>query len=162
MLAAYVGGAHRPVAQDGDQRARALHAANRPSHMHCCTRHAALHPPSPPHARRARHCCCCRRFGEFQKLPQEAALRSSHFLAVASLGGLLGFLISFTSLYFMSRTTATIYSLTGSMNKARACMHAPATCHRPPAMQGLVRMHACMMALCVGRLTRQAVRCSVG
>jgi GDP-mannose transporter len=41
------------------------------------------------------------------------------FQAVAVAGGLLGFGVSFASIWCMSRTSATIYSLTGSMNKAR-------------------------------------------
>ncbi|KAL6763118.1 hypothetical protein V8C86DRAFT_2507702 [Haematococcus lacustris] len=56
-------------------------------------------------------------FGEVSKLPQETALLDPEFLLVALLGGLLGFAISFTSLWFMSRSTATVYSLTGSLNK---------------------------------------------
>lgn len=56
-------------------------------------------------------------FGEVEKLPYEPALQRSDFLAVAVMGGLLGFGISFTSLWFISRSTATVFSLTGSLNK---------------------------------------------
>jgi GDP-mannose transporter len=41
---------------------------------------------------------------------------------VAFLGGLMGFAVSFASIWCMSRTSATIYSLTGSMNKVRIKM----------------------------------------
>ena len=51
-------------------------------------------------------------FGELHKLPHEPALANPEFLTVAMLGGLLGFGISFTSLWYMSRSTATVYSLT--------------------------------------------------
>lgn len=44
----------------------------------------------------------------------EAALRNPAFLAVAFTGGVIGFGISFTSLWFMSKSTATVYSLTGA------------------------------------------------
>ena len=56
-------------------------------------------------------------FGEFGRLLAEPALYNPEFLLVAVAGGLLGFGISFASLWFVSRTTATIYSLTGSLNK---------------------------------------------
>ena len=35
------------------------------------------------------------------------------------LGGLMGFMVSFASIWCMSRTSPTIYSLTGSLNKVR-------------------------------------------
>lgn len=48
-------------------------------------------------------------FGEFSTVGQQPALHSPTFLAVALLGGLIGFAISFSSLWFLSNTTATIY-----------------------------------------------------
>lgn len=48
-------------------------------------------------------------FGEFSSLPQQPALRDPQFIAVAALGGLFGFAISFSSLWYLSRTTATVY-----------------------------------------------------
>ena len=56
-------------------------------------------------------------FGEYQRLPYEAALMDPAFQTVAFLGGLLGFGISFSSLWYLSRSTATVYSVTGSLNK---------------------------------------------
>mmetsp|Transcript_6321 Transcript_6321/g.13954 ORF Transcript_6321/g.13954 Transcript_6321/m.13954 type:complete len:367 (-) Transcript_6321:835-1935(-) len=56
-------------------------------------------------------------YGEVITLPTQAALTNPEFIIVALVGGLLGFGISFTSLWYMSRTTATVYSLTGSLNK---------------------------------------------
>lgn len=48
---------------------------------------------------------------------QEPALSQPSFLAYSTLGGLFGYAISFTSIWYVSVTTATLYSLTGSMNK---------------------------------------------
>jgi hypothetical protein len=47
----------------------------------------------------------------------EPALRAPSFVAYSTLGGLFGYAISFTSIWYVSVTTATLYSLTGSMNK---------------------------------------------
>jgi GDP-mannose transporter len=56
-------------------------------------------------------------FGEFNGLLAQPALQNPQFLAVAVLGGLIGFGISFSALWFLSQTTATIYSLVGALNK---------------------------------------------
>lgn len=56
-------------------------------------------------------------FGEFSVLDKQPALANPTFLFVAGLGGLVGFAISFSSLWFLSQTTATIYSLVGALNK---------------------------------------------
>lgn len=56
-------------------------------------------------------------FGEETKILKMAAVYNPKFQFVAIVGGLLGFCISFASLWFVSRSTATIYSLVGSMNK---------------------------------------------
>ncbi|KXZ49837.1 hypothetical protein GPECTOR_19g288 [Gonium pectorale] len=56
-------------------------------------------------------------FGEFEGLTQQAALRNNTFLLVSAMGGIIGFGISFSSLWFLSQTTATIYSLVGALNK---------------------------------------------
>lgn len=56
-------------------------------------------------------------FGEFDSLFNQPALNNPIFLAVGSMGGIIGFLISFSSLWFLSQTTATIYSLVGALNK---------------------------------------------
>ena len=56
-------------------------------------------------------------FGEHRRLPHEEALLDPSFQVVALLGGLLGFGISFSSLWYLSRSTATVYSVTGSLNK---------------------------------------------
>lgn len=56
-------------------------------------------------------------FGELTALPQQQALQNPTFLFVGLLGGVIGFAISFSGLWFLSQTTATIYSLVGALNK---------------------------------------------
>jgi GDP-mannose transporter len=55
--------------------------------------------------------------GEIFTVLQQPALRNPSFLAAALVSALCGFLISFCSLWFLSTTTATTYSLVGSLNK---------------------------------------------
>jgi len=55
--------------------------------------------------------------GEYTSLLQEPALYNSRFQAAACLSALCGLLISFCSLWFLSTTTATTFSLVGSLNK---------------------------------------------
>ncbi len=55
--------------------------------------------------------------GEFTTLPQQEALNNPSFYVVALFGGLIGFGISFSALWFLSLTTATYYSLVGALNK---------------------------------------------
>ena len=57
--------------------------------------------------------------GEFTRIASEPALFNSGFQLAASMSALCGFLISFCSLWFLSTTTATTYSLVGSLNKVR-------------------------------------------
>lgn len=56
-------------------------------------------------------------FGEHEGLLSQPALSNPRFLLVALAGGLIGFGISFSALWFLSQTTATIYSLVGALNK---------------------------------------------
>lgn len=55
--------------------------------------------------------------GELAALPKQPDLLNPAFVAVATLSGVLGFAISFTSIWFISTTSATVYSLVGSLNK---------------------------------------------
>lgn len=55
--------------------------------------------------------------GEFLGFWKQQALYQPSFQALAVLGGLFGFLISLSSIWFVSLTTATFYSLVGSFNK---------------------------------------------
>jgi len=68
-------------------------------------------------------------FGEYSSLLQQPALGNPMFWMVAVLGGLIGFGISFSALWFLSQTTATIYSLVGALNKI------------PVAVVGIVIFH---------------------
>jgi GDP-mannose transporter len=68
-------------------------------------------------------------FGEHKGLLSQPALSNPAFAAVAVLGGLIGFGISFSALWFLSQTTATIYSLVGALNKI------------PVAVVGIVIFH---------------------
>ena len=56
-------------------------------------------------------------FGETETLWRQPALFQPTFVIAASISGVLGFAISFASLWFLSSTTPTTYSLTGSLNK---------------------------------------------
>eukprot|EP00803_Ostreobium_quekettii_P002137 evm.model.scf_577EXC.11 EVM.evm.TU.scf_577EXC.11 scf_577EXC:75761-76822(-) len=56
-------------------------------------------------------------FGETTTLWQQPALWQPGFLLAACLSGVVGFAISFASLWFLNSTTPTTYSLTGSLNK---------------------------------------------
>ncbi|KAG2452842.1 hypothetical protein HYH02_002188 [Chlamydomonas schloesseri] len=56
-------------------------------------------------------------FGEPMRLRNYQHASNPEFTIVVLMGALLGFGVSFASIWCMSRTSATIYSLTGSMNK---------------------------------------------
>ena len=56
-------------------------------------------------------------FGEHVTLRTEPALSNPLFLAIAAVSCVLGFLISYATLWFLSTTTATTYGLVGSLNK---------------------------------------------
>ncbi|KAJ9523828.1 hypothetical protein QJQ45_020029 [Haematococcus lacustris] len=70
-------------------------------------------------------------FGELPSLSSQSALHNPVFLAVAGAGGLIGFAISFSSLWFMSQTTATIYSLVGALNKIPVAIVGLLVFHEP-------------------------------
>ena len=55
--------------------------------------------------------------GEVWGFWQQQALYQPSFQLLAVLGGLFGFVLSFSSIWFVSLTTATFYSLVGSFNK---------------------------------------------
>lgn len=56
-------------------------------------------------------------FGEPQKLLHDASIASPAFQAVAVLSCVVGFYISYATLWFLSTTTPTTYGLVGSLNK---------------------------------------------
>ncbi len=55
--------------------------------------------------------------GEFSRVAAEPAIYIRGFQAAACLSAFCGFIISFCSLWFLSTTTATTFSLVGSLNK---------------------------------------------
>ena len=55
--------------------------------------------------------------GEFSRVTAEPAIYVRGFQAAALLSAFCGFIISFCSLWFLSTTTATTFSLVGSLNK---------------------------------------------
>lgn len=82
-------------------------------------------------------------FRETTGVWSEPALQNPRFLVAAFWSGLLAFSISFASLFFLSNTTVTTYSLTGSLNKV------------PLALLGMVFFDApitgpTILSLCIG------------
>jgi GDP-mannose transporter len=55
--------------------------------------------------------------GEVGRVASEPALSSTGFQIAAGFSALIGFFISVASMWFMSTTTATTFSLVGSLNK---------------------------------------------
>ena len=55
--------------------------------------------------------------GEVPKFAYELRQQTTMFFIAAGLSGVLGFAISIASLWFLSRTSATTFSITGSLNK---------------------------------------------
>ena len=55
--------------------------------------------------------------GELQELQRDAGLQNPKFIVAAVASALISFGISFAGLWFLSCTTATTYSLVGSLNK---------------------------------------------
>lgn len=83
--------------------------------------------------------------GEFPGVLSEPALNNPLFIAAASLSGILSLGISFSSLWFLSETSPTTYSIVGSLNKI------------PTAILGLLFFHvptstANMLSISVGLL----------
>ncbi|PNH05705.1 GDP-mannose transporter GONST1, partial [Tetrabaena socialis] len=76
-------------------------------------------------------------FGEYDSLQHQPALSNPVFLGVALLGGFLGFAISFTSLWFLSQTTATLFSLVGSLNKIPLAIVGMLAFHEPTNLKNL-------------------------
>lgn len=67
---------------------------------------------------------------EHSRLPLEPALTNPRFLSAATLSGVIGFFMSAASLWFLSVSTPTTYSLVGSLNKI------------PLAVLGMLFFHA--------------------
>jgi GDP-mannose transporter len=76
-------------------------------------------------------------FGEHKTLLAQPALANPVFLLTALLGALIGFGISFSALWFLSQTTATIYSLVGALNKIPVAIVGILAFHEASSMQNL-------------------------
>lgn len=61
--------------------------------------------------------CLAIRGGELARLPHESTLYNPFFLLAACVSAACTFLISFSSMWFLSCTTATIFNIVGSLNK---------------------------------------------
>ena len=76
-------------------------------------------------------------FGEHRGLLDQPALQQPGFYAVAVLGGVIGFAISFSALWFLSLTTATVYSLVGALNKIPVAVVGILAFHEPTTPKNL-------------------------
>eukprot|EP00239_Pterosperma_sp_CCMP1384_P002723 CAMPEP_0197858328 /NCGR_PEP_ID=MMETSP1438-20131217/32059_1 /TAXON_ID=1461541 /ORGANISM="Pterosperma sp., Strain CCMP1384" /LENGTH=134 /DNA_ID=CAMNT_0043474455 /DNA_START=406 /DNA_END=810 /DNA_ORIENTATION=- len=85
-------------------------------------------------------------FGEIPMLLHEPALSSPQFLFAATCSGLLGFAISFTSLWFLHETSPTTYSLVGSLNKIPTAMAGLVLFKAPTNINNLASIFAGLMA----------------
>uniref|UniRef100_A0A061S7F4 GDP-mannose transporter n=1 Tax=Tetraselmis sp. GSL018 TaxID=582737 RepID=A0A061S7F4_9CHLO len=74
-------------------------------------------------------------FEEHKTLLLQPALYEWQFRLVAVVSGLIGFAISFCSLWFLSCTTATTYSLTGSLNKIPLAIIGLVTFNAKPTLE---------------------------
>lgn len=75
--------------------------------------------------------------GELDTLAQEPDLRNPYFLTAAVASSLLAFCISFATLWFLSSTTATTYSLVGSLNKIPVALIGLVAFNVPWSLQNL-------------------------
>jgi hypothetical protein len=87
-------------------------------------------------------------FGEHRGLLQQPALSNPSFLLVALLGALIGFGISFSALWFLSQTTATIYSLVGALNKIPVAVVGILAFHEASSAQNLASIFIGLLVRC--------------
>ncbi|KAK9810246.1 hypothetical protein WJX72_007245 [[Myrmecia] bisecta] len=92
-------------------------------------------------------------YGEFQTLPLEPALHNPSFLCAVVGSGILAFLISFASLWFLSSTTATVYSLVGSLNKIPVALIGLVAFNTPWSLQNVSSV---LVGLCAGAVFAKA------
>ncbi|GAB4815079.1 hypothetical protein N2152v2_002125 [Parachlorella kessleri] len=84
--------------------------------------------------------------GEVFSVWSEPDLWNPSFLTVAALSGIIGFGISFTSLWFISTTTPTIYSLVGSLNKVPLAIIGLFAFHTPWTTENLLSIMVGLVA----------------
>lgn len=100
----------------------------------------------------------CAANGELGRLLRggEPALTNPAFLAAALASAALAFGISFTSLWFLSTTTATAYSLVGSLNKVPIALLGLAFFGAPATPQNIASIAVGLAASAVFVLAKQA------
>ena len=100
----------------------------------------------------------CAANGELGRLWRggEPALANPAFLAAASASAALAFGISFTSLWFLSTTTATAYSLVGSLNKVPIALLGLCAFGAPATPQNIASIGVGLAASAVFVLAKQA------
>jgi len=76
-------------------------------------------------------------YGELPSVINDPALKDPYFLVAACASALLAFFMSFASLWFLSTTTATTYSLVGSLNKIPVAFIGLVAFNVPWSMQNL-------------------------
>jgi len=105
----------------------------------------------------------CAANGELGRLVrgEEAALANPAFLAAASASAALAFGISFTSLWFLSTTTATTYSLVGSLNKVPIALLGLFAFGAPATPQNIASIAVGLAASAVFVLAKQAPSAAV-
>eukprot|EP00775_Hariotina_reticulata_P008997 gene8997-9170_t len=84
--------------------------------------------------------------GEHVGFWQQQALYMPSFQALAMVSGIFGFLISFSSIWFVSLTTATFYSLVGSFNKVLVAAVGIWWFNEPTEFKNLVSIAAGLVA----------------
>jgi GDP-mannose transporter len=84
--------------------------------------------------------------GELSSVWYEPDLHNPAFLFIAILSGIIGFAISFSSLWFISTTTPTIYSLVGSLNKVPLAFIGLFAFHTPWNFQNLASIMVGLVA----------------
>jgi GDP-mannose transporter len=84
--------------------------------------------------------------GEFLGFWLQEALYQHSFQALAVLSGVCGFVLSFSSIWFVSLTTATYYSLVGSFNKVVVAVAGIIYFNEQPGTRNLISIGAGLVA----------------
>jgi len=85
-------------------------------------------------------------FDEFPQVLHEPALQSTGFLVAATCSGVLSLAISFSSLWFLSETSPTTYSIVGSLNKIPTAVAGMIFFRAPVSMPNLLSISVGLIA----------------
>lgn len=85
-------------------------------------------------------------YGELPGIAEDPALKDPYFLVAATASALLAFFMSFASLWFLSTTTATTYSLVGSLNKIPVALIGLVAFNVPWSVQNLASVLVGLLA----------------